>query len=171
MDTINDIEQTEFYNKYKGLSSFIVSNILRDIGTTEDVKECVNDVLLEIMKKYDNYNEDRGSIENYICILSRSRAINFRKRLQKNITIPFTDDILLKNSNGDYIKDIIEKVILELSYGEKQLFKYKFVYEYPNAEIAKALKLTLGYTKIKIYRLKKKLMKLFKKHGIESWEV
>ncbi len=171
MTIITSKDQTNFYNQYKTLSSTIVGNILRDIGTKEDVEECVDDIFVELINKYHDYNENKSSIKTYICILSRSRAINYRKKLLKNKTYLFDDDILLEHSNSTYIKDIIEKVILQLNYSEKQVFKYKFVYEYSNKQIASALNYSLGYTIIKVYRLKKKLIKLLKQHGIESWEV
>ncbi|QUI21766.1 sigma-70 family RNA polymerase sigma factor [Vallitalea pronyensis] len=171
MNKINAIEQVTFYNTHKKLSCFIVSNILKGVGSKEDVEECVNDIMLEIIKKYDRYDANKSSIKNYVSILSRSRALNYRKKLQKNKTVLFTDDILVKDTNSDYMRDILEKVIKMLNYSEKQLFKYKYVYEYANADIAKAMKLTEGYTRIKVHRLKKKLIKLLKKHGIEGWEV
>lgn len=170
--TITDFKsEEEFYRKYKYLARSVISKIIRSIGTEEDIEECINDTLYEVISNYNKYDEKRGSLENYICLIARSKALNLRNKLSKNMHISFDNDILITIRSNEYIDDIliadiISNVLEKLKSEERKLFTLKYIYEYNTKEISQFLKISVTNTKVRIHRLKGKVTKLLSEHGI-----
>lgn len=70
----------EIYEKYFSRVFFYVKRILKDVGTNEDIEDCVSDVFLAIWKDSDKYNISRGSYDTFVNVKTRSIALSYRKK-------------------------------------------------------------------------------------------
>lgn len=60
----------------------ICKNIL-GIGRTEDIEECISDVLTEIWRNRDRIDLTKGSLKSYIYGMTRHKAIDRRRALDR----------------------------------------------------------------------------------------
>lgn len=69
--------------KYETLVRSVCANKLNN---KEDIEECINDVFMEFCTNYEQYDGEKGTLKNYLCVIAERRAIDrFRKnrRMQK----------------------------------------------------------------------------------------
>lgn len=162
--------KTEFYTKYLPVVKLVIRNILFNAGTEQDIEECANDTLYEIIQKSHKFDHARGSIGNYVRLVARSRALTLRKKLVNCSSIPLDETILVENTNDQYLGDIISNIVSSLKSADKRLFTLKFVYYYPTEQIAKQLGISRNSADVRINRLRKKLKTLLKEQGISIRE-
>lgn len=168
-----DIDYGEFYTQYYDISKYTAYNILNGIGSAEDVEECVNDALYEVMINYQKYDESRGSMKTYIRVVTRSKALYKRKRLQAYKTLPLDDDIEIICHDEDRLiyEDLIKGLVMNLKPKEKSIFTMRFLLHMPSKDIAKELRCSVGAVDKRILRLKKKLMIRLNELNIEVEEL
>lgn len=70
---------------YSRLLWSIARAVLHNVGTAEDMEECVADAFIQLWKSSSMLNETRGSIKTWLCVAVKSRAIDrYRKIVQKS---------------------------------------------------------------------------------------
>lgn len=163
--------EDEIYQRYKDTAYKVAYRFLRDIGSRQDIEDCMNEAFVWLIENEDKYDVTRGNIEQYIYVITRSKALNLRKKLQKaksrlqeNLEeqvewLPINEDI--------YFKEVIKSILGELRVEERKLFTMRFIYYYEIEEIAKALKVSRIAIDMRLMRLRKKLHKLFLKYDVQ----
>ena len=63
---------------YADLVYGIVSEIMSDIGTPQDVEDCISETFLAFFNNIDDIDLSRGSIKGFLGVIARRRAINLR---------------------------------------------------------------------------------------------
>ena len=168
-----------FYYKYNRLITGIVSRIL-DFNLKQDTEDCVSEIYAALISRTGEYNPERGTIEAFISIISRSVTLNFRKKLCKNqreVVIQSNEsdgDNVIETDFPDKSDDYdifinfetIKEVLKFLSKDEKTLFTLKYVYYYKASEIAKYYGISIASAEKRSTRLRKKLQKLLKSNGL-----
>ena len=64
--------------KYRGLLNRVCGRRLQDV---EDVKECVNSAFADFCLAWDRYEEEKGTLRNYLCTIADRKAL---ERYRKN---------------------------------------------------------------------------------------
>ena len=67
--------------------SALAGQILRGIGTAEDVEECVSDVFVHVWNHPDDYDPTRGTVRTWLFILTKSRALDRRRQLRRRARV------------------------------------------------------------------------------------
>lgn len=67
----------ELYDRTGDLVHALASGILRDPGAAED---CVAEVFVHVWRHADRFDPERGSPETWLMVLTRSRALDLRRR-------------------------------------------------------------------------------------------
>lgn len=160
-------------NPSKGLSTaidqygpLVKTVVTRIIGyeNQRDVEECISDVFVELWKSIENFNQEKGTLKNYIISIARHVSINtYNRKLIKHELIPLEDNDLeieldLTNEVSKSInKDIIKETINSLPQPDKDIFIKRYYLFESVKEIASSLDLAPKSVENKLYRGKDKL--------------
>ena len=172
-ENINNVVDEDFYLKYHRLIAGIAARII--FGSKQDIEDCTNEIFAVLMTKISEYNPQRGTIEAYVSVISRSVALNFAKKLRRSQEIATGEEIDIADvpaasvdeynsfANSEAIKEILRL----LTKDEKVLFTLKYVYYYTAFEISKYCGISIAAAEKRSARLRKKLQKLFKEKGFD----
>ena len=155
----------EIIVKYSKLLWSIVSAVLKNVGTEQDIEECVADVFIDLWEYPDKYVADRGTLKTWLCMVARYKAIDRYRALSKHNTVPLEgammagrmgiQDALLQEET----KRELVAAVNALTDVEKDILIRRYYYEQKPREIAKALDLSLKQVENHLYRSKQKLRK------------
>ena len=169
--TISEIkerkEQTinEVINKYSKLLWAIVSAVLKNVGSEQDVEECVADVFIDLWENPDKYDSARGTLKSWLCMVARCKAIDRYRALSKHSTVPLESAMMVSRMGlqdllmQEETKRELVAAIGVLADTEKDILIRRYYYEQKPREIAKALDLPLKQVENHLYRSKQKLRK------------
>lgn len=62
--------------RYSRLLWSIVGAVLSQVGTTEDMEECVADVFIDLWEHPQKYDESRGNLKAWLSVIARNKAID-----------------------------------------------------------------------------------------------
>lgn len=161
---------------YSRLLWTIAAGILNGVGTREDVEDVISDVFLSLWEHPQQFDETRGSIKTWLCVKTRSRAIDLlRKNCRESFSAeklsggdsgqirelraeedPILDQILLRQQAAEVVRQI-----QALEPPNREILMLRLVYEVKPTLIAAKLKLPVEeiYDRIRIgkRKLKRKL--------------
>lgn len=146
---------------YGPLIRYVIHPILTD---ERDREEAMNDILLRVWDRIDQYNPKQGSFPNWLSALSRNAAIDRARRLppkgeELNEAVPAPDSdpeqALLKRER----QRALHIALSQLESSDKSLFYRKYYYRQSTAQIAAELGTTERAIEGKLYRIKQKLRK------------
>lgn len=69
----------------------LAHNILRAKSTKEDIEECVSDVFLDAWIKISEFDESRGNLKTWLLILTKYKALAYRRRLSAEPLLDIAD--------------------------------------------------------------------------------
>ena len=169
---LKNIINNDFYDEYYPQIRAITARILQISNQTDEIDDCVNTIFLELMTKFKNYDESRGSIGAFVAVVARSTALNYRKNaLRKSAELVGDEklDFLAKPIEYQDETDfnlLADSITEKLNKEERILFSMRYLYHYSPEEIAKALKIKRSAVDMRVMRLKAKIKKYLIKGGI-----
>ena len=92
----------EVIDKYSKLLWPIVSAVLKNVGTEQDVEECIADVFIDLWEYPDKYSPERGTLKSWLCMVARCKAIDRYRVLSKHNNVPLEgamSDYFIKQKN------------------------------------------------------------------------
>ena len=152
-------------NKYSKLLWQIVSAVLKNIGSEQDVEECVADVFIDLWENPDKYDAERGTLKTWLCMMARCKAIDRYRMLSRHSTVPLESAMMVGRMGmqeaflQEETKQELVAAVNALSDVEKDILVRRYYYEQKPKEIAKALNLPLKQVENYLYRSKQKLRK------------
>jgi RNA polymerase sigma-70 factor (ECF subfamily) len=159
----------DFYLRHHKLIAGIASRIL--FGAIQDIEDCTNEIYIALMAKIGEFDPQRGTIEAYVSVVSRSAALNFAKKLRNNRDIATGEQIEIIDVSDEYGAfadfEAIKESLDALTKDEKVLFTLKYVYYHTAAQIAKYCKISVAAAEKRTARLRAKLQKLLKEKGFD----
>ena len=152
--------------KYTKLLWKIVSAVLVDTASVQDVEECVADVFIEFWLYPNKYNPKRGKLSSWLSMVARSKAIDRYRQTVKKKEVSIDDEIVVYHS--EILTGIVrkEEQVKLSSYVEtldgldKEILIRRFYYEQKPKEIAVALNLPKKQIENHLYQTKLKLRKM-----------
>lgn len=149
--------------KYSKLLWPIAAAVLKNVGSEQDVEECIADVFIDLWEHPDKYDSQRGTLKSWLCMVARCRAIDCYRSLSKHSTVPLEgammagrlgmQDALLQEET----KRELVAAVNALADIERDILIRRYYYEQKPREIAKALDLTVKQVDNYLYRSKQKL--------------
>lgn len=153
--------------RYSRLLWSIVGAVLSQVGTTEDMEECVADVFIDLWEHPQKYDESRGSLKAWLSVIARNKAIDRYRQKTKIKTIPLEETVLaqmgvepeMENREG------LQEALAELTEEEKEILLRRYVYQQKPKEMAVALGLSVKQIENRLYRIKAKMRKQMEQEG------
>ena len=153
--------------RYSRLLWSIVGAVLSQVGTTEDMEECVADVFIDLWEHPQKYDESRGGLKAWLSVIARNKAIDRYRQKTKIQTIPLEETVLaqmgvepeMENREG------LQEALAELTEEEREILLRRYVYQQKPKEMAVALGVSVKQIEKRLYRIKAKMRKQMEQEG------
>ncbi len=151
--------------QYSKLLWVVAYSMLGKNHPQEDVEELVSDVFVRFWKHPRKYEPERGSLKNYLALMTRSLALNKTKLRQ---TLEFDDTCELEALTVDrhdraLIWDIFFDGLDLLKDPTREICLQRFFYERKPEAISQLLGVSKMEVNNRLYKGKKKLQQYMKK--------
>ena len=163
------IHVIERYNK---LLWVIVGGILNNVGTAEDIEECISDTYLSLWRNPKAYDPKKGSLKTFLAIIAKRRALDKYRQLKK-IEIVELDEII--NSSDDDLLNYITKqelynelytAIRTLNEPNKEILIRRYFFNEKPSIIASKIYLPVKEVENRLYQSKIKLRRILSDGGL-----
>lgn len=150
-------------NKYFKLMWSIVSSILKNVASTQDIEECVADVFVYLWENSEKYNTQRGKLKVWLSVVARSRAINKYHEIVRRSAISIEEAPLIAQLDfvdgilAEETKQMLVGAIRSLDQPKQEILMRRYYYDQKPKEIAVALDMPVKQVENHLYRTKKKL--------------
>jgi RNA polymerase sigma-70 factor (ECF subfamily) len=151
---------------YNRLLWAIVGGILKDVGTIQDMEECVCDVYLDLWKNPRAFDPEKGSLKTYLAVMAKSRALDKHRRLSKRETAELDEN--LPSREGDVADALIARELLAelnnavagLPEPDREIISRRYFMDEKPAVIAVKTGIAVTDVKNRLYQTKLKLRKI-----------
>ncbi len=135
---------------YSGLVYTIVYSKLSS-SSTEDIEECVSDIIFDFYKNRDHIDLQKGSIKAYLSVIAKRKAIDHFRKKNSNVQNISIDDEkqgeITSNTNIEAeiinreARNILIQEINALGQPDREIFIRKYYWGQSTKAIAKSLHL------------------------------
>lgn len=151
--------------KYSKLLWKVVTPILMNGASVQDIEECVADVFIHLWQCPEKYDSDKGRLSAWLSMVAKSKAIDryrqiIRKRELSMEDIVAESQIYADIESTDVENERLLSCIGELDEREKELIIRRYYYEQKPAEIAAVLDIPKKQVENKLYYVRQKLKKM-----------
>ncbi|CAH2212237.1 sigma-70 family RNA polymerase sigma factor [Tepidibacter aestuarii] len=151
-------------NEYSKLLWIIASGVLKNVGSREDIEDCVAECFTYLWEHPEKYDHKRGSIKSYLCLITKSKAIDKVRKINKRTTLPYDED--LKAETDDIEEVLVNKQMINDIYNfakslkqmDSEIFLLRYFYQLKPREIADKLNITSKEVSNRLYYSRKSLL-------------
>lgn len=169
----NDINIERLINDYSGYIYVIVSNIVKNTLSNEDIEEIISDVFVVCWNNRLKINKDKP-IKSYLAGITKN-LIKLKYRKSKfNLNIDDFENSLINKFDINEIYEnyeknkIIELTLERMKKEDKEIFLLYYYNSKSIKEIAKILEISESKVKTKLHRIRKKLKNELIKGGYKD---
>lgn len=154
-DAMNDV-----INKYSRLLWPIVSAVLKNVGSEQDVEEVVADAFIFLWEHPGKFDPKRGTLKSLLCIVARSRAIDRYREISRRSTVPLEETVLADRFGMQeaLLREETRRELLAAvnALGEpgREILVRRYYYDQKPRQIALALNMTVKQVNNSLYRSK-----------------
>ena len=153
----------ETIDKYSKLLWSIIGKVLNNIGSVQDIEECVADTFIYLWENPHKFDPSRGKLKSWLSIIARTKAIDRCREIAKTRTISLESTILVSDLGivDDMIQEETRRVLIAavnaLGEPDREILVRRSYYEQKPKEIALALNLSVKQVNNRLYQTKQKL--------------
>ena len=141
----------------------IVGGILNNIGTAQDIEECISDVFIEVWKKPKAFKKQKGTLKNFLAVIAKSKALDRYRVLSKRKIVEI--DEAIKSSDDDLLDYVIDKdmyaslyeAINLLTEPNREIIIRRYFFEEKTSYIAEKTAIPVKEVENRLYQSKLKL--------------
>lgn len=159
----NEKTIAEVINKYSRLLWSVADAVLNNIGSVQDVEECVADTFIYLWEHPEKYDPGRGKLKTWLSIIARTQAINRYRGITRRNTVPLADADFLNQIGivDDILQEETKRALLAavnaLGEPDREILIRRYYYDQKPREIALALNITIKQVDNRLYQAKRKL--------------
>ena len=161
----NEKALTYIIETYSKLLWVIVGGILNNVGTSEDIEECISDTYMSLWHKPKAYDPRKGSLKTFLAIIAKRRALDKYRQLTKiNIieldeAIALSDDDLFEYiAKRDLYSELYDAIRL-LGEPDKEILIRRYFFEEKPSTIANKTHIPVKEVNNRLYQSKLRLRK------------
>jgi len=154
------MDKEEFEMLYMRLSSSVFNLALRMTGNWEEAKDIVQDVFIKVWRHRKSFRGE-AKPSTWIYRIAVNTAISHLRKLKKkrNFSLDDMDCTVYVDPPDPKIWEI-EKAILQLPEGEREVFILHDVEGFTHREIGEILGIREGTSKSQLYKARKRLREI-----------
>lgn len=137
--------------------------------STQDIEELVSDVFIRLWKNPKGFDPSKGTLKTYLCMMTRSMALNKLKQKSKDVTVELDDSITATLTKEESKMDwqTFYDAVMTLEEPMREIIIKRYFYEMKPQEIQKETGYDSKLIDNKLYQGKKQLQKQFRELGGE----
>lgn len=153
----------EVITKYSKLLWSVAGAVLNNIGSTQDVEECVADTFIYLWEHPEKYNPQRGKLKTWLSIIARTQALNRCREIAKRNIVPLEDTDFIDQLGivDTFLEAETRRALLAavnaLGEPDREILIRRYYYEQKPREIALALDMSVKQVDNRLYQTKLKL--------------
>ena len=151
----NEAAINEVITKYSKLLWAVAGAVLNNMGSTQDVEECVADTF--------KYDPQRGKLKTWLSIVARTQAVNRCREISKRNTISlentdFIDQLgVVDNILEAETRKFLIAAVNALGEPDREILIRRYYYDQKPKEIALAMDMSVKQVDNRLYQTKLKL--------------
>ena len=159
----NEAAIDEVIIKYSKLLWLVAGSVLNNIGSTQDIEECVADTFIYLWEHSDKYDPQRGKLKTWLSIVARTQAVNRCREIAKRNIVPLEDtDFIDQLGIVDTFLEAetrraLRAAVNALGEPDREILIRRYYYEQKPREIALALDMSVKQVDNRLYQTKLKL--------------
>ncbi|MCR4963130.1 MAG: sigma-70 family RNA polymerase sigma factor [Firmicutes bacterium] len=154
---------------YGPLMRYIIAAILPN---THDQEDCLSEAAMQVWKKVETFDPQRGSWNAWLTAVTRNHALNYKRNTSVHGNAeeisphmpsaePSPEEQALRKERQTEINLALQR----LSSKDKTLFYRKYYYLQSTAQIASEMGMTERAVEGRLYRIKKRLRQILRGEG------
>lgn len=153
----------EVITKYSKLLWSVAGAVLNNIGSTQDVEECVADTFIYLWEHPEKYNPQRGKLKTWLSIVARTQAVNRCREIAKRNIVPLEDTNFIDQLGivDTFLEAETRRALIAavnaLGEPDREILIRRYYYEQKPKEIALALDMSVKQVDNRLYQTKLKL--------------
>lgn len=148
---------------YSRLLWSIAGAVLKDIGSAQDMEECVADTFISLWQSPDKFDPARGSLKTWLSIVARTKALDRCRALSRREALPLDDAVFFPGANTteEVLREADQQELLHaiqtLDEPDREILLRRYYRDQKPRQIALALGIPVKQVENRLYRTKKKL--------------
>lgn len=149
-------QQNAFGILYDRYGKLVYSTALKIFNNTQEAEDVAQDVFVTLWRR-DSYNPDRGSLSSFLCLLTRSRAIDklrsrgtsqkFLERWQQTVTSESAAPTPFEKATTNERQTLVRQALTQLPDVQRQVLEMVYYTGLSQTEIVNQLDVPLGTVK------------------------
>ena len=159
----NEAAINEVITKYSKLLWSVAGAVLNNIGSAQDVEECVADTFIYLWEHPEKYNLQRGKLKTWLSIIARTQAVNRCREIAKRNIVPLEDTDFIDQLGivDTFLEAETRRALLAavnaLGEPDREILIRRYYYDQKPKEIALALDMSVKQVDNRLYQTKLKL--------------
>lgn len=159
----NEAAINEVITKYSKLLWSVAGAVLNNIGSIQDVEECVADTFIYLWEHPEKYNPQRGKLKTWLSIIARTQAVNRCREIAKRNIVPLEDTDFIDQLGivDTFLEAETRRALLAavnaLGEPDREILIRRYYYDQKPKEIALALDMSVKQVDNRLYQTKLKL--------------
>lgn len=146
---------------YSKLLWAVAISVLNRSVSHADIEELISDVFLRLWRSPEKYHPEKGSLKNYLAMMTKSMSLNLIKKRARQFEevndFPFEELVDEPESlNHELWQDFFE-ALKRIPEPTQEICRQRFFYELKPQAISKQLKIPLKEVNNRLYNGKKQL--------------
>lgn len=153
----------EVISKYSKLLWSVAGAVLKNIGSTQDVEECVADTFIYLWEHPEKYNPQRGKLKTWLSIVARTHAVNRCREIARRNIVPLEETNFIDQLGivDTFLEAETRRALLAAVYAldepDREILIRRYYYDQKPKEIAFALDMSVKQVDNRLYQTKLKL--------------
>ena len=150
-------------DRYSRLLWPIASAVLINVGSEQDVEECVADAFIYFWQYPEKFDPGKGSLKSWLCLVVRSRAIDRYRQITRHGELPLEEAVMTVSAGMQ--EELISKetrreliaAVNALGEPGREILVRRYYHDQKPREIALAMGMTVKQVDNSLYRSKQQL--------------
>ena len=153
----------EVIDKYAKLLWSVAGKALNNVGSTQDIEECVADTFIYLWENPDKFHPSRGKLKTWLSIIARTKAMDRCREIKKKNTIPLEDALVADGLSfeDDVMQEETRRMLMAaintLGETDREVLIRRYYYNQKPKEIALVLNMSVKQVDNHLYQAKLKL--------------